>query len=142
MVAAAQLDEFRRRQSRAPPGSVDVAANRGQRRDRAERIENGRVANVSGMKDVIDASQRCNRLGSKQAVSIGDDAYPHRRSKPDRQPGAGIEIVAQRIAEEIERKHAEHDCQRGKDHHMRRVEEVRARVIEHISPACRRRRNA
>ena len=56
----------------------------------------------------------------------------------DLDAGARIEIVPQRIANKIERKHGQHDRQGGKDYEMRRVKQVRAAIVQHRAPACRR----
>ena len=117
------------------PGAVDVAADGGQRCDCSERIEYPRVTHVSGVKDVLDAVQRGHGLRPQQAMCVGDDADSHRAQSPIDSRVRGIEIVAQRIAEEVEGKHAEHYRQGGKKHHMRRVKEMGTRVVEHVSPA-------
>src|SRR5437868_4877464 len=52
-----------------------------------------------------------------------------------------IEIVAQRVPNEIEAEDGQHHRERGKEHEVRRVEQVRAGVIEHRPPTCCRRRN-
>src|SRR5580692_7331241 len=49
--------------------------------------------------------------------------------------GAGVEIVAQGVADEVEAQHGEHDGERGKQDEMRGVEQVSAAVVEHGSPA-------
>src|SRR5205807_6671397 len=50
--------------------------------------------------------------------------------------GTRVEIVAQRVADEIEGEHGEHHGDSRKEHEMRRVEQVRAGVVEHGAPAC------
>src|SRR5450631_4498994 len=56
--------------------------------------------------------------------------------------GARIEIVAQRVAYEVETQHGQHHGERGKQHEMWRVEQVGAAVVEHGSPTGGRRRDA
>src|SRR5580700_6737576 len=55
---------------------------------------------------------------------------------------ARIEVVAQGVADEVKTQHGQHHRKRGKENEMRRVEQVRAAVVEHGSPARGRRRDA
>ena len=48
--------------------------------------------------------------------------------------GAGVEEVTHGVAYEVEGEDGEHDGEGGKEHEVRRVEEVRARVVQHASP--------
>src|SRR5262249_31753329 len=48
---------------------------------------------------------------------------------------AWIEEVAQGVADEVERKHREHDGEGGEEDEVRGVEQVRAAVVEHGPPA-------
>ena len=52
--------------------------------------------------------------------------------------GARIEPIAPGVAEQIEGEDGKHDGERGKDHHVGRIEEMTARVIEHRTPAWHR----
>src|SRR4029077_10576619 len=52
-----------------------------------------------------------------------------------------IEIVAQRVANEIERQYGEHHRQRGKQYKVRGVEQMSPPIVEHRSPTRRGRRN-
>ncbi len=71
---ASKFDDFRLRKFTRPCSFIDVAADCGYWRKRCELLENLRIADVSGVNDVIRASQRRERFGTKQAVRIGDDA--------------------------------------------------------------------
>ena len=55
-------------------GVIVVAANEGHRRDRAQRLENVLAADVSSVKNCVDALQRRERFGADQAVRVGNDA--------------------------------------------------------------------
>ncbi len=48
--------------------------------------------------------------------------------------GAGVELVAPGIAQEIEGEHGDHDGERGKGDHVRGVKEVAVGVVEHGAP--------
>jgi len=75
---SAELDGIGWRKVGAVSPGIDVAANRRYRGDLFERVENAWVANVSGMKNVLDSGQRGERFGPQQSVRIGDDADEHR----------------------------------------------------------------
>src|SRR5579863_650330 len=53
-----------------------------------------------------------------------------------------IEIITQRVANKVEREYGEHYRQRRKKHKMRRIEQMRAPIVEHGPPARGRRRYA
>src|ERR1035441_5643050 len=55
---------------------------------------------------------------------------------------AGIEVVAQRVADEVERQHGQHHGERGKQYEVRCVEQVSAAIVEHGSPTGGGRRDA
>src|ERR1700761_1269720 len=55
---------------------------------------------------------------------------------------ARIEVITQRIADEVEAEHGEGHGQGREEHEVRRVEEMRTRVVEHRSPAWRGRWDA
>ena len=63
-------------------------------------------------------------------------------TQPHLNPRPRIEIVPQPVADEVERQHRQHDCRGREEHKVRRVKQVRPRVIEHRTPARRRRRHA
>ena len=48
---------------------------------------------------------------------------------------AGIEEIAQGVADEVEREYGQHDCHRRKDYQVRCVEQVGAAIVEHGAPA-------
>ena len=50
-------------------------------------------------------------------------------------------MIAQRVANEVERQNRQHDCNRRIEDYVRRIEQVRASLIQHGSPTGRRRRN-
>src|SRR5438874_7347126 len=56
--------------------------------------------------------------------------------KPDFDTRPGIQKVAESVANKVKCQHGEHDCDRGKDHQVRCVQQMRAAIIEHGSPAC------
>src|SRR5580658_9825365 len=66
----------------------------------------------------------------------------YRRLKPGFNARTGVEVIAQRVADEVECEHGEHDREGGKEHEMRRVEQMSAAVVEHGAPACGGRRYA
>src|SRR5580698_430935 len=73
-----EVDHLRCRQLRTSPGPVDIAANGSQWSDRAQFIEDRRIADIARMQNMVDAGQRGDRLRSKQAMRVGDDPNPHR----------------------------------------------------------------
>ncbi len=81
---SANLDDFCRRQLAGPRLFVDIAADSGYGRDRRQLIKNLGSAHIACMDDVLRAAQRCESLGSKQAVSIGNDADEDGRSRSQR----------------------------------------------------------
>ena len=54
----------------------------------------------------------------------------------DADAGAGVEVVAEGVSDEVEAEDAEHDGDGGEDDQVGGVEEVGAGVVEHGSPAC------
>ena len=71
---ASEFDDFRFGEFAGPRCFVDVAADCGHRRNRSELLENLRLADVSGVNDVIGSPQRGDSFGAKQTVRVGDDA--------------------------------------------------------------------
>ena len=66
----------------AGPGVfVDVAANRGERRERGKLVKDFGRADVTGVNDVGGTAQSGEGIGTKQAVSVGDDADVGRSSQ-------------------------------------------------------------
>ena len=78
---ARNLEEVGLRQLTSPSGLVDVATDRGHRGKRGELIKNFRAPNVTGVNDVLRASQRFQRFRSKQAMRVGDDADQDKSSQ-------------------------------------------------------------
>lgn len=72
-----ELDGFGRGQAGAGTGAVDVAANGGDRGDGAEGIKDGRVADITGVEDGVDAGDGGEDLGSEEAVGVGKDGEAH-----------------------------------------------------------------
>lgn len=61
------------------PGSlIHVAADGGHRCNSCEFAEDGGIADVSGMNDVVGALQRGQSFGAEKAMSVGDNANEHR----------------------------------------------------------------
>ena len=71
---ASDFDYFRCGQRARPWFSVDVAANRGHRRDVCERFEDFRSADVSRVKNAVGSAQGLHGLGPQPAVGVGDYA--------------------------------------------------------------------
>ena len=65
---AGELKGFRGRECGAGAVDIDVAANGGDRRDTVEFFQNGRVADIPGVDDVIDSGERCDRLRAQEPV--------------------------------------------------------------------------
>lgn len=73
-VRSTHFNDLGRGQGGCPLGGIDVAANGYRRRNRAQRFEHVRVANVAGVNNQLGPSQRVNRLRTKKAVRIRDDS--------------------------------------------------------------------
>jgi len=82
-----------------------------------------RIANISGVENVLRALQCLQSFRAQQAVCVGNDGNAH-GLKPDRHTRARIEIVAQSIADEVEREYTAHHSQRGEDDQVRGIEEM------------------
>jgi hypothetical protein len=67
---AMQSDHFGSGQVGARSVLIDIAADGGYRSNFAQRIQDQRVAHVSGVEDVLDSTQSRDSLRSEQAVSI------------------------------------------------------------------------
>src|SRR5690606_39781762 len=65
------------RQLRGPLADVDVAPDRGDRRDRLQRGQHLRLADVAGVDQMVAALQEGERLGPELAVGVGDQADAH-----------------------------------------------------------------
>src|SRR5580658_3237655 len=75
-------------------------------------------------------------------LRVSSETGNRRELQPGLDTGAWIEIIAQSIADEVEAQHGQHDGERGKQHQMRRVEQMSAAVVEHGSPGRGWRRDA
>jgi hypothetical protein len=76
-------------------------------------------------------------LRSKQNyISARKFLGSHLRARPR------VEPIAPGISQQVEGKHSRHYRERGKDNHMRCVEEVAARIIQHRFPTRYRREHA
>ena len=71
---AADFEHIRGGNFAGPGIAVHVAANRGHRSNTSQLFQNGRIANVATMNDVVRSAQSGKSLGSKQAMGIGDNA--------------------------------------------------------------------
>ena len=71
---AAEFDCLGLWNSFCPCFAVDIAADRGQRGNRCEFIENMRISDIPGVNDVLGTAQGLHSLGTKKAVRVGDDA--------------------------------------------------------------------
>ena len=60
-----------------PSAFVDVAADGGDWGDGCESRQDFRIADVSGVEDVVGAVEQVHRWQAKQAVCVGDDAEDH-----------------------------------------------------------------
>jgi len=69
-----EFDHFGFGQRRGPGSGIDIAANRGDGRDGAKRVEDVGRADVAGMDDVSGAAQGIERLGAQETMCIGDQA--------------------------------------------------------------------
>jgi len=78
---ASDLDHFSFRQPVRPRFVVYVAANGCHWRERCELLKNFRSPDIPGMNDLFRPTQRLDRFGSKQPVSIGNDADQDGRSR-------------------------------------------------------------
>jgi hypothetical protein len=65
----------------SPVAFVDVAANRGHRRNCGEFFENLRRANIAGVHNVGGPSQRFEGLRAKQTVRVGNDTNQNGQSQ-------------------------------------------------------------
>ena len=57
-----------------PRTAVDVPADRRDRGDAGQRVEDGGIADIARVQNTLDAVEGCERLGAQQSVGVGDDA--------------------------------------------------------------------
>src|SRR6185437_6926445 len=137
---AVQFDGFGGRKLRGGAAGIDVAANGRNGRDLFEGVQDGDIADVARMKDVRGSAESLKGFGTQQAVSIGDDADHRKRSLESfADAGAGIEEIAEAVADEIEGEDAERDSGGREEDEVGRLEEVGAGVVEHGAPGGGRR---
>jgi hypothetical protein len=67
---SAELDHLGRRKLSAWSSDIYIAANRGERSQRSQAVENRRIANIARVQDVVDVRQRRDCLGPQQAVRV------------------------------------------------------------------------
>jgi ATP-dependent DNA helicase RecQ len=82
---SSRFDDLAFRQSARPRPSVDIAPNRGQRRDLRQSLEDSGSADVASMKNAIRSAQRFDGLRPKKPVCIGDHSKD-RRSQNHHKP--------------------------------------------------------
>ena len=70
----AKFDDFGVGSLAGPRSLVDIAANCRQRGNLGQSFKNFRSAYVPRMDDVLRPAQRCDCLGSKQSVRVGNNA--------------------------------------------------------------------
>lgn len=133
-ASVAKLDQFRSGEMGACSRAVDIAANSSERPDGTQGIEDCGIAHVASMEDVIHSEQSCDGFGTQKAVCVGDDADEH-DLQSDAHAGSGVEVIAQRVANEVEGEDAEHDGNGGEYYQVRRVEQMGAGIIQHGAPA-------
>jgi hypothetical protein len=67
--------------------AVHIPSDRSKGSDRGERGEDGRIADISRVEDVIDALKRGDRLRPQEAVRVGDNANPDHAAAGDASTG-------------------------------------------------------
>ncbi len=118
-VAAANENDICFGQLAAGAVEVNVSADRGDWGNLLKLLEDGDLAHVAKVQNALDAGQcRC-YFGAEEAVGIADDADLHLQTQFE--PCAGIEPVAQRVANKVEAQHSA--CHRGggEEHEVRRI---------------------
>ena len=78
-VPACQFDQFCLGKLSAASTAIDISPDCRHRSKVAEPVEDGGIADVSGMQDVLGIAQRQHGLGPEQAMGVGDDANQHRQ---------------------------------------------------------------
>ena len=76
----AQFHQLRLRKPPKAPAPIDIPPNRRHRSNLPKLVEDGRIADIARMQNVLDASHRRNCLRPKQPMGIRDDADQHRYS--------------------------------------------------------------
>jgi hypothetical protein len=81
--AAAELDDFGNWKLGAGAGAIDVAANGSHWRDLAQFVEDGWVADIACMQDVVNAGETRREFGAEQTVGVGEDGNTKGRGTHD-----------------------------------------------------------
>lgn len=76
---AAEFDDFGLRKLARPPTFIDVASDRGERRQRRQLLNDLGIANIACVDDVFRPTQNSDSFRTKQAVCIRDDADEYSR---------------------------------------------------------------
>lgn len=77
-VSPTKLYQLRCRQSAAWAAFIDIAPNCRDWRDSTQRVQNRRITNIAGVKDVLRSPQRLDCGRPQQPMRVGDHANPHR----------------------------------------------------------------
>ena len=77
---AADFEHIRGGDLPGPGFAIHISADRGNWRNLSQLFQDGGIADVAGMNDVVGAAQSGESLRTKQAVGIGDDADDSTRS--------------------------------------------------------------
>lgn len=115
--AASQLDGLGGGQERAGTVRVDVAPNGGDWRDAGELVEDGGVAYIACVEDVVDSSEGEENLRPEQAVRVGYYADEH--LQPLSQTRARVQVIAETVADEVEGEDAEGERDGREEHQVR-----------------------
>ncbi len=128
-VAAIEKQDIGFRKFTAWAFAVHVPPNRGHRGDLGQLLQNRRLAHIAEVQDALDSGQRRRNLRPQQAMGIADHADSH--LQPQFQPCARVELVAHRVAQEVESQHSARNSRGREEHKVRRIEQMQARVVEH-----------
>ncbi len=128
-VAAIEKQYIGLRKFTAWAFAVNVSADRRHGSNLPQRFENGRFANIAEVQNALDSSQRRRNLRPQQAMGIADHADSH--LQPQFQPCARVELVAHRVAQEVESQHGARNSRGREEHKVRRIEQMQAGVVEH-----------
>src|SRR5690348_11167525 len=91
------------------------------------------------------STARSREQGTEATLSLEQrerEGWGTRFLEADGDAGARIEVIAKSVAQKVEAEDAEHHRDGGEDNQMRRLEQERACVVQHASPAGGRRRHA
>lgn len=77
-VVAAEFQKFCCREVLARAAFVDISPDRGDRRYKAQRMQDIGRANISCMEDMVRTLQSLKSFGAEQPMGVGDDSDAHR----------------------------------------------------------------